>query len=153
MDAVRYPLTIFYDASCPLCAREMHALKARDRAGRLELVDCSASNFDESILSGLTIWRGDLMRVVHARDAGGRWLRGVDVFAAAYRIAGLEGPARLWSSEWLRPTWERLYPWVARNRQRLSRLGAHILVARLLGTSSQAACAGEAKKDGVNCTG
>ncbi|HZM36614.1 MAG TPA: hypothetical protein VFC18_19280 [Burkholderiales bacterium] len=27
----RYPLTVFYDRSCPLCAEEMHALKARDR--------------------------------------------------------------------------------------------------------------------------
>ena len=43
MNASRYPLTIYYDASCPLCAAEMHALRDEDHACRLRLVDCSAS--------------------------------------------------------------------------------------------------------------
>ena len=37
---ITFPLTVFYDASCPLCASEMHALAARDREARLVLVDC-----------------------------------------------------------------------------------------------------------------
>ncbi|MGQ0547506.1 MAG: thiol-disulfide oxidoreductase DCC family protein [Betaproteobacteria bacterium] len=122
MGPIRYPLTIFYDASCPLCASEMHALKARDRAGKLELVDCAAPDFDESVLSGLPIRRSDLMTLIHARDAHGRWLRGVDVLAAAYGAVGLEASARIWANGCLRPLWRRLYPLVARNRQVLSRL-------------------------------
>ncbi len=43
----RYPLTVFYDASCPMCASEMHALRDLDREGRLELVDCSAAQFSD----------------------------------------------------------------------------------------------------------
>lgn len=118
---LQYPLTVFYDASCPLCAVEMHALKARDRDGRLELVDCSAPEFDARVL-GLPVTRDALMERIHARDGDGRWLTGVDVFEAVYAAAGLGSLARLWGSRYLRPLLARLYPWVARNRQQLSRL-------------------------------
>ncbi|HNY47882.1 MAG TPA: DCC1-like thiol-disulfide oxidoreductase family protein, partial [Casimicrobium sp.] len=39
--AVQYPLTIFYDRSCPLCTREVTVLKQYDHADQLQLVDCS----------------------------------------------------------------------------------------------------------------
>jgi len=113
---LRFPLTVFYDASCPLCASEMHALKARDADGKLELVDCSAPDFDEGILSGTTVKRSHLMTYLHARDAHGRWLIGVDAFQEIYGAVGLQRLAGLW------PRLRRLYPWIARNRQRLSRL-------------------------------
>src|SRR6185503_4293644 len=80
---VRLPLTVFYDASCPLCAGEMRALKARDRGDRLALVDCSAPEFEEAELLGDGLRRSDLMRLIHARDAHGRWFVGVDAFEAA----------------------------------------------------------------------
>lgn len=118
---LQYPLTVFYDASCPLCAAEMHMLKARDRDGRLELVDCSAPEFDACAL-GLPVTRVALMERIHARDGDGRWLTGVDVFEAVYRAAGMRGAARVWGSKTLRPLLASLYPWVASNRQRLSRL-------------------------------
>ena len=36
-----YPLTVYFDATCPLCTAEMGAMQARDSAKRLRLVDCS----------------------------------------------------------------------------------------------------------------
>jgi hypothetical protein len=69
---------------------------------------------------------------IHARDADGRWLVGIDVFEAAYRTAGLEGAARLWGNRLLKPLWRSLYPLVADNRQLLSRLGASALVRWLI---------------------
>jgi predicted DCC family thiol-disulfide oxidoreductase YuxK len=118
-----FPLTIYYDASCPLCADEMHALKIADADGRLVLVDCSAPEFDDTPFAGYGITRDSMMHLIHARDAGGRWLKGIDVFEAAYDAAGFTVLARLWGHSRLRPWWDKLYPWVARNRYALSRLG------------------------------
>jgi len=129
---VRFPLSIFYDASCPMCAGEMHALKSRDTQGRLELVDCSAADFDESVLAGLPITRENLMTLIHARDAHGRWFVGIDVFELAYRAAGLEALAGFWGSRRLKPLLTRIYPWIARHRQLLSRLGFNRLVRLLM---------------------
>jgi predicted DCC family thiol-disulfide oxidoreductase YuxK len=129
--AVRYPLTVYYDASCPMCASEMHVLRDRDRDGRLQLVDCSAADFDDTALLASGVDREKLMTLIHGRDAYGRWLVGPDCFQAAYGAVGLKLAARVWGSHRLRPIWRRVYPWIARNRQLLSRIGAHRLI-RLL---------------------
>lgn len=96
--AIRYPLTVFYNASCPMCAGEMQALKNLDRE-RLELVDCSAPDFDDTVLAGVGITRADLMARIHARDAHGRWLVALDAIEAAYRAVGLERTAELHGQE------------------------------------------------------
>jgi predicted DCC family thiol-disulfide oxidoreductase YuxK len=137
--AIRYPLTVFYDASCPMCASEMQALKEHDREARLELVDCSARDFDDTVLAGTSITRADLMARLHARDAHGRWLVALDAIEAAYRVARLERAARFWGSRRLRPVLDPLYRWVARWRQALSRLGAAALVRRLIGAPASPA--------------
>lgn len=133
MDApIQYPLTIFYDASCSMCANEMHALRDLDRDGRIELVDCSAADFDPGSLRRSDVTRGDLMARIHARDGDGRWLVGVEVFEAAYRAAGLNAAGRVWGHRLLRPLWDALYPLVADHRQALSRLGISALIRRLI---------------------
>jgi len=129
---VRYPLTVFYDASCPMCASEMHLLKDRDVEGRLALVDCSAPEFDENELLGDGLRRRDLMGLIHARDAYGRWFVGLDVFELAYGAAGLPAMARFWGRARLRPWLRRLYASVAHHRQLLSRLGFHRVVRLVL---------------------
>jgi predicted DCC family thiol-disulfide oxidoreductase YuxK len=119
---MRFPLTVFYDASCPMCATEMNALKRRDADERLILVDCSAADFDESVLAGLPLRREDLMARIHARDAHGRWFSGVEVFEIVYGAVGMDVMAGLWGSRALRPVLDRTYHWIARHRQLLSRL-------------------------------
>ena len=89
--ALAYPLTIYYDASCPLCRAELETLSQRDAESLLQLVDCSAGDI---ALEGVT--NDDMMARIHARDAAGRWLRGMDVFAAVYRAAGLFLLARIY---------------------------------------------------------
>jgi len=118
-----WPLLVYYDASCPLCREEMHALKAHDGAQRLALVDASAPGFSDPALAAAGIGQDALMRLIHARDADGRWFIGVDVFEQAYGAVGLHRVAALWANPRLRPLWARLYPWVARFRQPLSWLG------------------------------
>jgi len=140
---MRYPLSIFYDASCPMCASEMVALKRLDRAARLELIDCSAPEFDESVLSGVGITRMDLMARIHARDAHGQWLVALDAIEAAYRAVGLERAADFWGSRRLRPLLDPLYHWVAQRRQALSRLRMNLPVTRFTrGAASRRAAPG-----------
>lgn len=96
--AIRYPLTVFYDASCPTCTSKMRSLEHGDDE-RLELVDCSAPDFDETVLAGVGITRADLMAQIHARDAHGRWLVASDAIEAAYRAVGRANktrPAKIW---------------------------------------------------------
>lgn len=119
MNTVQYPLTIYYDASCPLCTREVSILKRYDHADQLQLVDCSPGDF--ATVDGHT--RSAMMRLIHARDAAGQWLIGAPVFAAAYRASGFASIASLWGSRRLQRFWGVVYPWIASNRMALSRLG------------------------------
>ena len=135
--AVQFPLTIYYDAACPLCAKEMHALKTGDSDGRLILVDCSHPDFDDGPFSYCGITRESMLNLIHARDAAGRWLKGVEVFETAYGAAGFAELSRLWGHRLLRPWWDRLYPWVARNRYTLSRLGLPLLFRLLVRNSDR----------------
>lgn len=121
--APSFPLTIYYDAACPLCASEMHALKEGDTNGSLILADCSGPDFDDRPFRQDGITRESMLRLIHARDANGHWLVGVDVFEAAYAAAGFSALAQLWGNRRLRPVLEKLYPWVAHHRYALSRLG------------------------------
>ncbi len=122
------PLTVYYDKSCPLCATEMHVIQGLDWRGRLKLVDCSASGFDDRAAAEEGVTREAMMTRLHARDPEGRWLVGLDAFEAVYGAAGLSGLARFWGSRRLRPVLDRIYPVLARYRQPLSRLGLHRLV-------------------------
>lgn len=134
---VAWPLTVYYDASCPLCRTEIETLKARDGCDRLRLVDCSPPSFGSP---GDGVTRDDLMSRIHARDSRGRWLRGIDVFAAAYAAAGMRRVAALYASPLLRPLLDRAYPWVADHRMLLSRLGLSRVFRLVPGRHACAAC-------------
>jgi predicted DCC family thiol-disulfide oxidoreductase YuxK len=126
------PLTVYYDKSCPMCATEMALLAERDWRGRLRLVDCSAPEFDDRAAAAEGHPRADMMARLHARDPEGRWLTGMDAFEALYGAAGLHAVARIWGEPRLRPVLDRVYPVLARNRQRMSRIGLHHIVGALL---------------------
>jgi predicted DCC family thiol-disulfide oxidoreductase YuxK len=117
---VTYPITIYFDGSCKLCSSEINNLVARDKYDAILLIDCSPVDFDDR---GLPANRETMMNMIHARDAAGEWLRGVDVFIAAYRAADLNFISRMLAHRWVKPLAARGYPWVVRNRYWLSRLG------------------------------
>lgn len=119
----RAAIAVYYDASCPLCRSEMDALVAADTEHRIELRDCSPPGFDDPHVRAAGISRDALMDALHVRDERGAWHVGVDGFVVAYRAAGIETMARFWGNPLLKPLWVRLYPWIARNRQPLSKLG------------------------------
>ena len=129
---VAWPLVIYYDASCPLCARELGTLKAFDRGARLLLIDCSPLDFDDAHVAEAGLSRHELMRAIHARDSAGRWYRAIDVFALAYEAGGLAGVAGAFRSPRWRPIWDWLYPRIADNRMWLSQLGLTRLYGRTI---------------------
>ena len=123
-------IEVFYDGSCPVCTTEMQALARRDGGARLALTDCSPAGFAADAPDAPT--RAELMHRIHARDAQGRWIRGVDVFVAAYDAAGFHRTARVLASPRLRPLLDRLYGVIADHRRLLAVLRVHRLLGRVL---------------------
>jgi len=119
MIEIKYPLTIYYDASCPLCAAEMHTIKETDFEDKLILVDCSSDAFNEPAFCPTS--KQEMMERIHAQDAAGQWLKGVDVFAVAYSTAGFNKLGKFWGSTLMRPILTRAYPLIADNRKWLSK--------------------------------
>lgn len=124
MKADDFPLTVFYDASCPVCALEMDALHRRDACGRLNLVDMSAAGFDAGA-HGFTA--GDLDAAIHAVRPDGTVLRGMDVLREAYAGAGLGGLLRATRWPVLRPVFDAAYAGFARHRHAISRAVAPLI--------------------------
>jgi predicted DCC family thiol-disulfide oxidoreductase YuxK len=116
---ITYPLTIYYDASCPLCKAEMETIKETDFEQKLILVDCSSDDFTEPAFCPTN--KADMMERIHAQDAAGQWLKGVDVFAIAYKAGGFNKLGKFWESKTLRPILTRAYPFIADNRHWLSK--------------------------------
>ena len=116
-------ITVYYDASCPLCLSEMSTIKALDHANDIVLSDCSAAEFCDPQAAGAGITQLAMMRLIHARTSTGEWLIGIDVFVDLYRRVGLHSVSKFWAHPWLSPVLRLLYPWIARYRLALSRLG------------------------------
>lgn len=136
---IAWPLRIYYDAACPLCAQEMHALAAHDVCGRLQLVDCSAPDFHDPHLAEAGVNPKQAMDFIHARDSQGHWLKGIAVFEAAYAAIGVRAMSHLLANPWLRPAWDWIYPRVAKNRMWLSRMGLNRLFGKVVATAARRA--------------
>jgi predicted DCC family thiol-disulfide oxidoreductase YuxK len=112
------PFKLFYDGQCPLCQREAATMRRLDKGrGRLELVDYRQPGFDPGEY-GLTLDQIDAR--IHAVTPDGRILTGMDVFRHAYRRLGLGWLIAPTGWPLLRPIFDTLYRWFARNRHRLT---------------------------------
>ena len=115
---ITLPVTLFYDGDCPLCLREVEHLSRKNRKGLLRLVNIRdkgfAENYPEFDLE-------ELDRLLHARLADGRIVKGVDATLAAWEAVGmgcLIAPLR-WPGVACIADWG--YELFARNRHELSR--------------------------------
>ena len=117
-------LTIFCDASCPVCALEVDLLRCRDRGGRLRWVDISAPGFDASA-HGFT--HRELDAVIHGVRSDGSVVRGLDVLRLAYGAAGLGWLVAATRQPWLRAPSDVAYRLFARHRHAISRVLAPVL--------------------------
>jgi predicted DCC family thiol-disulfide oxidoreductase YuxK len=111
-------IAVLYDGDCPLCTREARWWERLDRGrGRVELVDIAAPDFDAQRY-GLT--QEDVMAQIHAILPDGTVLTGMAVFRKVYAALGwgwLVSPTGWWP---LKPIFDALYRWFARNRLRLT---------------------------------
>ncbi len=121
----QFPMRVFYDASCRLCREEMAIIEAKSNGHDFDLVDCSPADFFDAQATKQGITRADMMRLIYAQGADGKWLVGVDVFVAAYERVGLSNIAAFWGNRFLSPVLRALYPTLAKYRQGLSKLGAN----------------------------
>jgi len=109
----RYPLLVFFDGACPICAREIALMKRLDGRRLLAFCDFSCPDHD-GVSSGFAA--AELGRVIHARWADGSVITGVDVFRAMWEAVGLGFLARLSRSPFIEPLILKAYAWFARNR-------------------------------------
>jgi predicted DCC family thiol-disulfide oxidoreductase YuxK len=123
MSTPNTPLTLYFDASCPLCRREMDFLVARDRHWRLRLIDVSAPDFGND--TGVPV--AQLMERMRARLGDGTLVDGVEVFRLAYEAVGLGWIVRPLRSPVLAPLFDRLYMLVARHRNLVPRWFSAVL--------------------------
>jgi len=77
-----FPLQVFYDGSCAVCAAEMAHYRLREQEGRLVFIDISAPEFDP-VPYGIS--REAFMFEMHAIDRQGRIFRGVSAFQAIWQ--------------------------------------------------------------------
>jgi len=119
---LHYPLTLYYEAACPLCDAEMRNLMLRNTAGLLRFVDVSDPGFD-SCPPGTT--REDLMNLMHGLTADGQVLRVIEVFRLAYSAVGIPQVAVITRLPLIAPLSEALYARLARNRHRVPRRLVH----------------------------
>ncbi|MFZ4856852.1 MAG: thiol-disulfide oxidoreductase DCC family protein [Desulfuromonadaceae bacterium] len=77
-----YPLRVFYDGSCIVCATEIEHYLRQDHGGRLVAVDIAAPEFDP-VPFQITLDR--FMYELHAVDRSGVVYRGVEAFQAIWQ--------------------------------------------------------------------
>ncbi|MCS0402762.1 thiol-disulfide oxidoreductase DCC family protein [Vibrio diabolicus] len=109
-------LTIFYDGTCPLCAKEMYALKLRDVKQAIKIVDIYSDDFSDYP----QIDAQKANTILHALNDNNELILGLDVTHRAWQLVGrgwLYAPLR-WPL--LKPIADWLYLRFANNRYRVS---------------------------------
>ena len=127
---IQYPITVYYDASCPMCRSEMETIKESDSENKLILIDYSNTNL--AVPTSCPVSREAMMERIHAIDANGQWINSTDVFAAAYTAGGFNKLGKLWGNKTLRPLFSRAYPLIADNRKWLSKTPLPYLLNKAL---------------------
>lgn len=82
MKSPRFPLRVFYDGSCIVCAKEIEHYLRKDHGGKLVAVDISRPDFDPAPSQ---ISLADFMLQLHAIDQDGLIFKGVDSFWAIWQ--------------------------------------------------------------------
>jgi predicted DCC family thiol-disulfide oxidoreductase YuxK len=115
--AEKWPLTLYFDGDCPLCAREIKILRGRAKPERLVFVDLSDAAFDAKSL-GFTL--ESMQSSLHARFNDGSWVTGLDATLWSWRAAGMGVWAAPLSWRMIRPLLDIGYRFFCRSRPYLA---------------------------------
>jgi predicted DCC family thiol-disulfide oxidoreductase YuxK len=78
-----FPVTVFYDGSCSVCAAEIEHYRRKNHAGRLVLVDISSPDFKPELYNiGLQAFMYEL----HVIDRTGKVYKGIEAFWALWQV-------------------------------------------------------------------
>lgn len=124
--SLTYPLTLLYDANCPVCSLEMDHLRERNLDGKLQFVDITAAGFDAAAY-GTTL--DALNAEIHGVRPDGSVIRGVEVLRRAYDAAGIGWVLRPTGWPLLRPAFDAGYRVFARHRLAISHATAPLIDA------------------------
>ena len=119
-----YPLTLLYDAACPVCALEMDHLRQRDAAGRLVFVDIGQAGFDAASWGST---QAELMARIHGVLPSGEHLIGLPALRQAYAAVDLGWVLGATAWKPLSPLADAAYAAFARHRQAISRAVAPVI--------------------------
>jgi len=79
----QFPIQVFFDGSCSVCAAEIEHYLRQDNSGNIIAVDISAVDFDPEPYN---ISRDTFMRELHVIDRDGNVYRGVEAFMAIWQV-------------------------------------------------------------------
>lgn len=108
-------LEVFFDGECPLCAREVSAVRKMDGEGKIHFTDI-AMHKDDSL--GLPYEQ--LMSEIYARTREGEIVKGVETFRRMYGLLGFRVPVALSRAWGVRQFLDVTYKVWAKNRLRLT---------------------------------
>ena len=109
-------VTVWYDAACPLCRREIAVMRRLDRHGRIAFIAIGGGGADQCPID-----RDTLLARFHACEDG-RMVSGAAAFAAMWRAIPVLRPLGLAArSPWVLALLERGYRRFLKVRPRLQR--------------------------------
>ncbi len=86
-EKLKEPITVFFDISCPICAKEMAHLKRRKQTGLIYYATASSDSDLKKIKAPFTY--EESMQTIHGLTHDGRILKGIDTLSAAYARTNL----------------------------------------------------------------
>jgi predicted DCC family thiol-disulfide oxidoreductase YuxK len=112
-------LSIYYDGQCPLCQAEIYLLQQRNRRQLLAFFDVT----DTAVAASLQQFScAEALNAMHGVLSTGEVIRGVNVFAEAYKRADLTGLSWLLSIQALQGVYAWLYRLFAKHRHFIARI-------------------------------
>ncbi len=114
-----FKLILFYDSSCPLCAKEINLLKKYDENKEIQFEDITLDNFSERF-PHIDLDKADA--IIHGQLSSGKVITGMDVTFLAWEIVNRDRWLRLFKLPLIRCITDWCYLVFAKHRKKITRL-------------------------------